>query len=313
MEIGKREAPKTRRASDGTVEWRCTKCLLFKPIAKFVKVDERRGYVCGACDSLDRAGHRNTKAFILDQLLAVPCKPVNAQIWDRAVWKHVRKHLLPIECEQKKRNTILNRIRAGRFKNYHVGLMGLLASKDLKRSDEYFWFVFQKGLLDIQTLRLYAVGAAKYIAQLSCLYTQDTRVADVLFEARHVAIAQEGHLNTTRQVAYDICETLQKEYNPLPTHKAAMALTATCFPDSYEAALAATGWAVESWLSMKGLLEQSSDNSVAREEAVRAFLRDLSQLVATLAQAWIEDRTQEAQKKLNKFVSGEIDYDAIDD
>lgn len=317
MEIGKRELPKTRRASDGSVEWRCSKCLLFKPIdSSFAKADERRGYVCKACDSMEKAGHSNTAPFVLDPLLREPCKPVNLRAWERAVWRHIYKHLMPYETGPAKRSILLAGIRRGQknlFTKYRQQLIALLATDDLTRPDEYFWFVFRRGLLDLQTLRLYAVGVAKYVAQLSNLYSQDKRVEDVLFEARHAAMTPGENLHVTRQVVYDILEKLHEEYNPQPMHKAAMALTAVCFPDPYEAAVAATGWAVESWLATKGLLEKTVTNAADRDKVIFYFLKDLRRLMIVMAESVVEAETQKAQRQTLKFKSGAIDYDAIDD
>jgi len=311
MNIGKREVPKMRHASDGSVEWRCSKCFLFKPIATFSKVDERRGYVCGACDSLENAGHRNTEAFILDPLLCTPCKPLVIRSWERAVWKHIRKRLLPGTARVQR--VILGQIKAGRYKNHREGLLELLATTDIARPDEYFWFVFRQGLLGNQILRLYAVGVAKYAAKLSCLYEQDRRVEDVLFEVRHVAIAQDSNLFAVRQVAYDILEKLQQTYNPVSQVKAAMALTATCFPEAYEAALAATGWTAEMWLAVKGMLVQTEANKVDRSKALLHILGDMRQLVMGLVADWVENHKQEEKRNLMKFKVGAVDYDALDD
>jgi len=316
MEIGKRELPKTRRASDGSVEWRCSKCLLFKPIDSFAKTDERRGYMCGACDSMEKAGHRNTAPFVLDFLLREPCKPSNLRAWDRAVWRHIYKHLLPFEAGAKKRIGLLSGFRTGQknlFTKYRRQLIALLATDDLKRPDEYFWFVFRRGLLDLQTLRLYAVGVAKYVARLSNLYAQDKRVEDVLFEARHAAMTPGENLHVTRQVVYDILEKLHEEYNPQPMHKAAMALTAVCFPDPYEAAVAATGWAVESWLATKGLLEKTVANAADRDAAILYILKDLRRLMMTMAESILETEDQKQQQQAMKYKTGAIDYDALDD
>lgn len=312
MEVGKRELLRTRRASDGSVEWRCSKCLLFKCIDNFVRTDEKRGYVCKACVLTEEARCQNTKAFVLDFLLADTCKPVNVSAWESAVWRHLYKHL--DKSKSAKRTVILEGIRAGRrrvLSKYRLQLISLLATTDLKRLDEYFWLAFRPGLLDQQTLRLYAIGVAKFVAILVGLYAQDSRVEDVLFEVRHAAITHEK-MATLRQTVYNILEKLQEEYNPLPMHKAAMSLTAVCFPYAYEAALAATGWAVEAWLAVKGLSEETEANKLNRQAAILDFLDDLRHLMMPLAKDVLEADAQERQRRAMKYKTGAIDYDGID-
>lgn len=328
---------KTRRASDGSVEWRCSKCLLFKPIDSFVKTDSKRGYICKACESLETTvSHSST---LLDFLLVPAWTPVNTWQWERAVWRHIYRQLPPIEAtapssatyrekcanraakRRKRRRLILLGIRAKRENmrtRYRACLLSLLASKDLERPDDYFWLVLQREIFGQRAQRLLSVGMAKYIVQLSGLYAQDPQVEDVFFEVRHAAMSDKEPTPAIRQITYDIWSRLQREYNPISMHRASMALTATCFPDAREALIATLNWAVESWLEMQKIRGRDIVSDANKKAAIMDFLEKMRQLTMPLAGSLLEEdgavqRLQRWSKSASDPKVGKVvDYDAIE-
>lgn len=311
MDTEKIDAPVSRRARDGSVEWRCKTCLQFRRPEDFKRKDGKRGYVCQPCAKVELAGTTSTADTVLHFLSKAPWAPVQRPVWEKAVWPGIRLHKREVDSK----SDMLKRVRGGSplaMRKYQRGLMRVLSAPEGLTPQDYFWLVLRPSLVPVQLARSLAVGATTYAVHLSGL--EHPRVDEVLFDIRHIAHAQEGSAYDARKAVFEISESLDDgEYHPPAQFKAVQALVALCFPSSEEALIGTVNWAVEAYLAKLDLLEKRPNQLVEREEAIDSMLRDLRSLFRPLAKDWSEAQDEVERKHVNRFLNSDISEEDDDD